>query len=56
MKTVFNIWLVVFGLVGAQMSWILRPFIGSGEFTWFRERSGNFFESVWTSVQLLFQG
>ena len=55
-KAVFNIWLVVFGLVGAQMSWILRPFIGSGEFTLFRERSGNFFESVWTSIQLLFQG
>lgn len=57
-KTVFNIWLVVFGLVGAQMSWILRPFIGAPdyEFEWYRERSSNFFESVWTSVQLLFQG
>lgn len=57
-KTVFNIWLVVFGLVGAQMSWILRPFIGAPdyEFEWFRERSSNFFESVWTSLQLLFQG
>ena len=40
------------------MSWIMRPFIGAPNepFQWFRERSGNFFESVWTSVQLLFHG
>ncbi len=28
-KTVFSCWVVVFGLVGAQMGWVLRPFIGS---------------------------
>ena len=27
-KGVFRIWIIVFGLVGAQMAWILRPFIG----------------------------
>lgn len=55
-KTVFWCWTVVFGLVGAQMGWVLRPFIGDphGPFTWFRERDGNFFESVWrTFVSLL---
>src|SRR5437764_951750 len=26
-RTVFNIWVVVFGLVGAQMSWVLSPFL-----------------------------
>jgi len=28
--TVFRFWIIVFGLVGAQMSWVLRPFIGGG--------------------------
>ncbi len=45
---VFRIWIVVFGLVGAQMGWVLRPFIGSPhvEFTMFRGRESNFFEAV----------
>ena len=36
------------GLVGAQMGWVLRPFIGSPNqpFQWFRSRHSNFFESV----------
>lgn len=48
-KTVFVCWIVMFGLVGAQMSWILRPFIGDPgrEFTWFRHRGSNFFQAVW---------
>lgn len=47
-KTVFRIWVIVFGLVGAQMSWVLRPFIGdpASPFAWFRPRSSNFFEAV----------
>ena len=48
-KTIFRIWVIVFGLVGAQMAWVLRPFIGSPgkAFEWFRERDGgNFFEAV----------
>ncbi len=47
-KAVFRIWVVVFGLVGAQMSWVLRPFVGSPDlpFALFRERESNFFESV----------
>jgi hypothetical protein len=55
-KTVFICWVVVFGLVGAQMSWVLRPFIGSPDrpFEWFRYRQSNFFEAVWHAVvQLL---
>jgi hypothetical protein len=47
-KTVFRLWLVVFGLVGSQMGWVLRPFIGSPNlpFTWFRGRESNFFQAV----------
>lgn len=51
-RAVFLTWVVVFGIVGAQMSWILRPFIGnpSQPFTWFRPRAASFFEAV---LQLL---
>src|SRR5262249_30848545 len=44
-KTVFRLWVVVFGLVGAQMGWVLRPFIGNPNlsFTPFRHRESNFF-------------
>jgi hypothetical protein len=47
-KTVFRLWVIVFGLVGAQMGWVLRPFIGKPElpFTWFRGRESNFFLAV----------
>ena len=47
-KTVFRCWAIVFGLVGAQMAWILRPFIGDPNqaFTWFRPRESNFFENM----------
>jgi hypothetical protein len=57
-KKVFWCWIVVFGLVGAQMGWVLRPFVGdpNGPFVWFRERQGNFFESVWRTIQALFAG
>jgi hypothetical protein len=55
-KTVFGVWVIVFGLVGAQMSWVLRPFIGdpSSPFTWFRPRSSNFFQAVWYTFTNLF--
>jgi hypothetical protein len=51
-KTVFNIWVIVFGLVGAQMGWVLRPFVGHPDlpFEWFRERSSNFFQGVWRAL------
>jgi len=47
-RTVFRIWVAVFGLVGAQMAWVLRPFLGNPNlpFHWFRLRESNFFEAV----------
>jgi hypothetical protein len=56
-RRVFRIWILTYGVVGAQMAWILRPFIGSPglEFTFFRPRGSNFFEGLWHSVQRLFQ-
>ena len=54
-RRVFIVWILVFGLVGAQMSWVLRPFIGGGtEFALFRARGGNFFEAVGHHVSSLF--
>jgi len=51
-RKVFCCWIVVFGLVGAQMGWVLRPFIGAPEteFSWFRVRSSNFFEAVINTI------
>jgi hypothetical protein len=53
---VFRIWVLVFAVVGAQMSWALRPFIGDPEkaFTWFRQRHSNFFLDVIKSISDLF--
>lgn len=55
-RTVFRIWVVVFGLVGAQLSWVMRPFVGypGQEFSWFRARESNFFEGLWHAVTTLF--
>jgi hypothetical protein len=54
-KTVFRLWIVLFALVGSQMSWILRPFIGSGkEFVLFRPRGSNFFEALWKNIASFF--
>jgi hypothetical protein len=54
--TIFRIWIVVFGLVGAQMGWVLRPFIGAPNtpFSLFRTRESNFFEAVLHAIGKLF--
>lgn len=56
-RAVFVCWVIVFGLVGAQMSWVLRPFIGAPDrpFEWFRPRESNFFEAVKRTAAGLFQ-
>jgi hypothetical protein len=55
-RTVFTCWMIVFAVVGAQMSWVLRPFIGArgAPFQWFRPRGSNFFESVFHTLLNLF--
>lgn len=56
-RRVFTIWTVTYGLVGAQMGWILRPFIGTPlqEFTFFRERDANFFVGLRDALRALFE-
>jgi hypothetical protein len=53
---VFRLWIIAFALVGAQMSWVLRPFIGKpGEpFILFAPRGASFFQGVWEAVGNLF--
>lgn len=57
-KFVFRCWVVIFGLVGAQMGWLLRPFLGNPAqpFAFFRARDSNFFEAVWHHVARLLGG
>jgi hypothetical protein len=45
-------WLVLYGLVGSQLGWTLRPFFGApGEpFELFRTIEGNFYAQVWRSL------
>lgn len=50
-KSRFNLlkgWLVLYGLVGSQLAWTLRPFFGApGEpFQLFRDIEGNFYQQV----------
>ena len=54
-KTIFLCWMVAFGLVGTQMAWVLRPFLGkpSEPFRWFCPRESNFFQAVWNAFHAL---
>ncbi len=55
-RTTFRIWLVIYGLVGAQMGWVLRPFIGAPDipFQWFRVREANIFVDLFRTISDLF--
>jgi hypothetical protein len=54
---IFRVWLVAYAVVGGQMGWLLRPFIGNpaAPFTWFRAREGSFFLAVLAHVIGLFK-
>ncbi|WP_145188277.1 hypothetical protein [Planctomycetes bacterium Pla163] len=57
-QRVFTLWIVIYAVVGAQMGWILRPFIGAPDlpFELFRsERDSNFFAAVMKALGTLFQ-
>jgi hypothetical protein len=51
-------WTVLFALVGSQMGWIMRPFIGdpSLPFTWFRTQESNVFIDLAQTIGKLFGG
>jgi len=55
-RSIFRCWIFVFGAVGAQVGWLMRPFIGNPNqpFEWFRPRESNFFEAVLRTFWSLF--
>jgi hypothetical protein len=55
-KSVFRVWILIYAVVGAQMGWVLRPFISDPQvpFLWFCGKEGNFFLGVWHAFVSLF--
>lgn len=53
--SVFYVWVLIYGLVGVQMGWLLRPFIGdpARDITFFRPRTGNFFGALFDHLRIL---
>jgi hypothetical protein len=51
-RVLFRVWMLIYAVVGAQMGWVLRPFIRdpSLPFVWFSGREGNFFLGVWHAL------
>jgi len=51
-RRLFKVWLILYALVGAQMAWVLRPFVGSPDlpFQVFRARQSNFFLDVFRAL------
>lgn len=49
---VFRVWVILYAVVGAQMAWVLRPFIGmpGQPFEVFRERQSNIFVNVLQTI------
>ncbi|WP_310484291.1 hypothetical protein [Chamaesiphon sp. VAR_48_metabat_403] len=53
-KNILKFWLGLYGFVGTQLGWTLRPFFGTGStFEVFRPREGSFFTAVWESFHQL---
>lgn len=51
---ILQVWILVFGFVGTQMAWSLRPFIGDPEqkFELLRsDQSGNIYHMLWSSIK-----
>ncbi len=51
-RWVMWLWVLVYGFVGSQMAWTLRPFIGapSMKFELFRQLGGNFYTNIFASI------
>ena len=49
---ILQVWILIFGFVGTQMAWSLRPFVGSPtmEYEFVRSaQKGNFYQAIWAS-------
>ena len=56
--TLLYIWILLFGFVGTQLAWTLRPFFGDpGQpFALFRHISGTFYSDIFTTIGRLLSG
>jgi hypothetical protein len=54
--TLLYIWILLFGFVGTQLAWTLRPFFGSPDkpFSLYREIDGNFYAEIFRTLSHLF--
>jgi hypothetical protein len=54
--TLLYVWILLFGFVGTQLAWTLRPFFGSpGQpFGLYREIDGNFYAEIIRTLSHLF--
>lgn len=57
-SNILRLWLILYGFVGSQLGWTLRPFFGSptDQFQWFRPREGNFLTGVWNALVTMLSG
>src|SRR6266545_5211879 len=56
--TLLHIWILLFGFVGTQLAWTLRPFFGSPDrpFALFRHISGTFYSDIFHTIGRLLGG
>jgi len=56
--TLLYIWIALFGFVGTQLAWTLRPFFGSPDqpFEYFRDIEGTFYADIFRTIGDLFSG
>jgi hypothetical protein len=54
--TLLYIWILLFGFVGTQLAWTLRPFFGSPgmKFSLYRDIDGNFYAEIFKTISYLF--
>jgi hypothetical protein len=54
--TLLYIWILLFGFVGTQLAWTLRPFFGSPgmKFSLYRDIDGNFYAEIFRTIAHLF--
>jgi hypothetical protein len=50
--TLLYIWILLFGFVGTQLAWTLRPFFGNPgtDFAFFRSIEGNFYAEILRTI------
>jgi hypothetical protein len=55
--SLLNLWVVLYGFVGTQLAWTLRPFFGDPDkaFEIFRNIEGNFYVNILHSIASAFR-